>query len=79
MMAVKSLVNIPVLDLESEKRRWNNIYKVLSEPKPDIESPPRKAVWKKGKAVLWYHAASEKKYTTPLFLVYSLLNKSVYS
>ncbi|WP_419887157.1 alpha/beta fold hydrolase [Neobacillus niacini] len=76
MMAVKSLVNIPVFDLESEKRRWNNIYKVLSEPKPDIESTPRRAVWKKGKAVLWYHAAPEKKYTTPLFLVYSLLNKA---
>ncbi|WP_063251733.1 alpha/beta fold hydrolase [Neobacillus niacini] len=75
-MAVKSLVNIPVFDLESEKRRWNNIYKVLSEPKPDIESTPRRAVWKKGKAVLWYHAAPEKKYTTPLFLVYSLLNKA---
>jgi class III poly(R)-hydroxyalkanoic acid synthase PhaC subunit len=76
MMAVKSLVNIPVLNLESEKKRWNTIYKVLSEPKPDIESTPRKAVWKKGKSVLWYHPAPEKKYSTPLFLVYSLLNKA---
>jgi class III poly(R)-hydroxyalkanoic acid synthase PhaC subunit len=76
MMAVKSLVNVPVLNLEAEKQRWNKIYKVLSEPKPDIESTPRKAVWKKNKSVLWYHPAQEKKYTTPLFLVYSLLNKA---
>jgi class III poly(R)-hydroxyalkanoic acid synthase PhaC subunit len=76
MMAVKSLVNIPILNLECEKTRWNNIYKVLSEPKPDIESTPRKAVWKKNKSVLWYHPAPEKKYSTPLFLVYSLLNKA---
>lgn len=76
MMVVESLVNIPFLNLECEKKRWNTIYKVLSEPKPDIESTPRKAVWKKGKAVLWYHAAPEKKYNTPLFLAYSLLNKA---
>ncbi|MEH7248604.1 alpha/beta fold hydrolase [Neobacillus niacini] len=75
-MAVKSLVNIPVLNLETEMQRWNTIYKVLSEPKPDIESTSRKAVWKKNKSVLWYHPAPEKKYTTPLFLVYSLLNKA---
>jgi class III poly(R)-hydroxyalkanoic acid synthase PhaC subunit len=76
MMAVKSLVNVPVLDLESEKKRWDTIYKVLSEPKPDINSTPRKAVWKKNKSVLWYHPAQKKKYKTPLFLVYSLLNKA---
>jgi class III poly(R)-hydroxyalkanoic acid synthase PhaC subunit len=76
MMAVKSLVNIPVLNLETEMRRWNTVYKVMSEPKPDIDSTPRKAVWKKNKSVLWYHPAPEKKYNTPLFLVYSLLNKA---
>lgn len=75
-MAVKSLVNIPFLNLESEQKRWNTIYKVLSEPKPAIETTPRKAVWKKGKSILWYHPAPEKKYSTPLFLVYSLLNKA---
>lgn len=75
-MGVKSFGNIPVLNLESEMRRWNTIYKVLSGPKPDIQSTPRKAVWKKNKSVLWYHPAPEKKYKTPLFLVYSLLNKA---
>lgn len=74
-MAVSPLLNIPVLNLDMERERWNTIYKVMSEPKPDIESTPRIAVWKKNKSVLWYHPAPEKKYKTPLFLVYSLLNK----
>ncbi|MEH7180340.1 alpha/beta fold hydrolase [Neobacillus vireti] len=76
MIAVKSLVNIPILNLETEQQRWNTIYKVFSEPKPEIESTPRKAVWKKNKSVLWYHPAQIKKYHTPLFMVYSLLNKA---
>lgn len=74
-MAVNSLLKIPVLNLDSEKERWNTIYKVLSEPKPAIESTPRKAVWKKNKSVLWYYPAPEKKHNTPIFMVYSLLNK----
>lgn len=74
-MAVNSLLKIPVLNLDSEKERWNTIYKVLSEPKPEIESTPRKAVWKKNKSVLWYYPAPEKKHNTPIFMVYSLLNK----
>ncbi len=74
-MAVNSLLNIPVLNVEKEMGRWSTVCKVLSEPKPDIESTPRKAVWKKNKSVLWYHPSPDKKYETPVFLVYSLLNK----
>lgn len=76
-MATKTLFKspIPVLNLETEKERWSQIYKVMSEPKPDIEHTPRKMVWKKNKSVLWYHPAMEKKHDIPLFLVYSLLNK----
>jgi class III poly(R)-hydroxyalkanoic acid synthase PhaC subunit len=75
-MAVKTLANIPLLNLETERDRWNTVYKVLSEPKPDIVPTPRKMVWKKNKSVLWYHPAPEKKYNTPIFLVYSLLNQA---
>lgn len=75
-MAVHSLLKMPVLNLDSERERWNTISKVLSEPKPEIESTPRKAVWKKNKSVLWFHPSPEKKYNTPIFMVYSLLNKS---
>jgi class III poly(R)-hydroxyalkanoic acid synthase PhaC subunit len=66
---------IPMLDLEKKTARWNQIYKVLTEPKPDIVSTPREIVWKKNKSTLYYHHAKEKKYGIPLFFVYSLLNK----
>ncbi|WP_100374270.1 alpha/beta fold hydrolase [Bacillus sp. FJAT-45037] len=36
----------------------------------------RRAVWKRNKAILWYYPANNKKYNTPLFLVYSLLNQA---
>jgi polyhydroxyalkanoate synthase subunit PhaC len=36
---------------------------------------PRQAVWKKNKAVLWHYPAASRKYNTPLFLVYSLINQ----
>lgn len=65
----------PVLNLETEKERWNQFYKIMNEPKPEIEPTPRQLVWKKNKSVLWYHPSPEKKYDTPIFLVYSLLNK----
>ncbi len=66
---------IPHLNIEQETKRFNQLYKVLTEPRPDIEHSPRECVWKKNKSTLWYHPAKEKKYEIPLFLVYSLLNK----
>ncbi|WP_066363022.1 alpha/beta fold hydrolase [Neobacillus drentensis] len=66
---------IPLLDIEKEIARWNTVYKVLTEPKPDIVSTQREIIWKKNKSTLYYHPAKEKKYQIPIFLVYSLLNK----
>lgn len=40
-----------------------------------VGQTPKTAVWKKNKATLWYYQAAEKKYHTPLFLVYSLINQ----
>ncbi|KKK38603.1 hydroxyalkanoic acid synthase [Mesobacillus campisalis] len=74
-MASSTLINIPAASLENERARWNAIYKVLTEPKPEIVPTPRQAIWRKNKSVLWHYPAAEKKYETPLFLVYSLLNK----
>jgi class III poly(R)-hydroxyalkanoic acid synthase PhaC subunit len=74
-MAAISKLKLPVTNLETERDRWCNLYKVLNEPKPEIVPSPRQAVWKKNKSVLWYYPAEEKKYDIPLFLVYSLLNK----
>ncbi|MCM3584378.1 alpha/beta fold hydrolase [Mesobacillus maritimus] len=66
---------LPVPNLNTEKDRWCQLYKVLNEPRPEIIPSPRQAVWKKNKSVLWYYPAKEKKYDIPLFMVYSLLNK----
>lgn len=55
--------------------RWKQLYKIISEPKPEIEHSPRELIWKKNKSTLWFHPAKEKKYKIPLFFVYSLLNK----
>jgi class III poly(R)-hydroxyalkanoic acid synthase PhaC subunit len=74
-MAAITKFKLPVTNLETERDRWCNLYKVLNEPKPEIVPSPRHAVWKKNKSVLWYYPAQEKKYDIPLFLVYSLLNK----
>jgi poly(3-hydroxyalkanoate) synthetase len=65
----------PILDLEKETKRWNQLYKIMTEPKPEIIPTPRQAVWKKNKATLWYHPAKKKRHAIPVFLVYSLLNK----
>ncbi|ADU32116.1 alpha/beta hydrolase fold protein [Evansella cellulosilytica DSM 2522] len=35
----------------------------------------RQVVWKKNKSTLWHYRPKQKKYHTPLFLIYSLLNK----
>jgi class III poly(R)-hydroxyalkanoic acid synthase PhaC subunit len=66
---------IPQLEMYKHTTRWNQIYKVLNEPKPEIDHTPRELVWKKNKSTLWFHPAKEKKYEIPLFFVYSLLNK----
>ncbi|WP_462409046.1 alpha/beta fold hydrolase [Neobacillus sp. Marseille-QA0830] len=67
---------IPLLDLEKENKRWNQVVKIMTEPKPDIISTPGQRIWKKNKSTLWYHPAKEKKYDIPVFMVYSLLNKA---
>ncbi|MEH7252533.1 alpha/beta fold hydrolase [Neobacillus niacini] len=67
---------IPLFDVEKETKRWQQVYKIVTGPKPDIIPTPREVVWKKNKSILWYHPAKEKKYKIPLFFVYSLLNKS---
>ncbi|MBI0580037.1 alpha/beta fold hydrolase [Neobacillus cucumis] len=66
----------PLLNIEKETKRWNQLYKIMTEPKPDIVPTPRQTVWKKNKATLWYHPAKEKRHAIPVFLVYSLLNKT---
>ncbi|WML38843.1 alpha/beta fold hydrolase [Neobacillus sp. OS1-2] len=66
---------IPELDVEKEKMRWEQLFKVFSEPEPKIGHTPRNEVWRKNKSVLWHYPAKQKKYEIPLFFVYSLFNK----
>jgi polyhydroxyalkanoate synthase subunit PhaC len=40
-----------------------------------VGQTPRISIWKKNKAALWYYPSKSKKYQTPLFLIYSLLNQ----
>jgi class III poly(R)-hydroxyalkanoic acid synthase PhaC subunit len=67
---------IPPFNLEKETKRWEQVYKIVNGPKPEIKPTPRESVWKKNKSTFWFHPAKEKKYKVPLFFVYSLLNKS---
>jgi len=76
MSAKASATNFtPYIDVEKESERWEQVFKVLTEPKPDIIPTPREIVWKRNKSTLYFHPAKEKKYHIPVFLVYSLLNK----
>ncbi|WP_082347345.1 alpha/beta fold hydrolase [Bacillus sp. FJAT-18017] len=61
---------------EKEYRRWKNFISVWTTPEPEVGLTPKTAVWKKNKATLWYYRSPKKRYATPLFLVYSLVNKA---
>ncbi len=58
-----------------ERTRWNSLCRALTEGTSIPTSTPRQALWKRNKATLWYYPAADKKYHTPLYLVYSLVNK----
>ncbi|WP_328703098.1 alpha/beta fold hydrolase [Alkalihalobacterium elongatum] len=55
-----------------EKRKFTNSDALDLK----VGQTPRKLVWKLNKASLWYYSAKDKKYETPLLLIYSLVNKS---
>jgi len=68
--------NIPSMDFTKEQKRLNRFINRLNDPKPKVNQTPRQVVWKKNKATLWHYPAVEKKYETPIFLVYSLVSKA---
>ncbi|MGD6940445.1 alpha/beta fold hydrolase [Cytobacillus gottheilii] len=55
--------------------RLINVFKTVNSPAPEVGLTPRQAVWKKNKATLWYYPAQQKKYDTPLYFIYSLINQ----
>ncbi|MCP1160263.1 MULTISPECIES: alpha/beta fold hydrolase [Bacillus] len=60
---------------EKEQERWRGFFRTLSAAQPDQGCTYRRAVWKKNKAVLWHYPPAERKYSTPMFLIYSLINQ----
>lgn len=63
------------MNLEQEKQRWKGFFSIWSEEEPASGQTKRKAIWKKNKSTLWYYPAVKKKYETPVYLVYSLVNQ----
>lgn len=61
--------------LDKEIKRWKGFSSVWNKPAPKVGQTPKTAIWKKNKAVVWYYPAKEKKFQTPLFLIYSLVSK----
>ncbi|WP_018923552.1 alpha/beta fold hydrolase [Salsuginibacillus kocurii] len=60
------------------RKKLSKLNRLL--PPEGIESKvgrtPKTAIWKLNKTTLWYYPAKNKKYDTPLFLIYSLVNRS---
>lgn len=58
-----------------ETTRWSSLFRAFTDGASIAASTPRQALWKRNKATLWYYPAQVKKYHTPLYLVYSLVNQ----
>lgn len=65
----------PKYNLDQEMKRWKGFFKAIANPEIEVGLTPRSALWKKNKATLWYYPSPNKKYSIPLFLVYSLVNQ----
>lgn len=63
------------MTLESEKQRWQGVFSVWGTEEPEFAQTNRTAIWKKNKATLWHYPAVQKKYRTPIYLIYSLVNQ----
>lgn len=50
----------------------NNIFSSIDTKNSNLS---RYSIWKRNKATLWYYPSPEKKYITPIFLIYSLVNR----
>ncbi|MGV3464883.1 MAG: alpha/beta fold hydrolase [Heyndrickxia sp.] len=63
------------INLTKEYIRWRGFFSHWGDGELMQQHSPREAIWKKNKATLWYYPSSQKKYKTPLFLIYSLVNQ----
>lgn len=65
----------PKMDMEKEWKRWNQFLETMNGNDSEEWITPKEVVWKKNKSTLYYYAAKDKKYETPILIVYSLVNK----
>ncbi|MDQ0154872.1 alpha/beta fold hydrolase [Robertmurraya andreesenii] len=61
--------------LEDELERWRGFFSIWCTEEPEFAQTERIPIWKKNKATLWYYPAKERRYKTPLYLIYSLINQ----
>ncbi|MCM3600590.1 alpha/beta fold hydrolase [Robertmurraya korlensis] len=59
-----------------EKNRWSSLFRAFTDGPSITAATPRQALWKRNKATLWYYPAPVKRYQTPLYLIYSLVNQA---
>ncbi|WP_110926323.1 alpha/beta fold hydrolase [Bacillus massiliglaciei] len=57
--------------------KWSNFLDIPNRPMPIMGATPRVEIWRKNKSSLWYYPAPKKKYSIPVFMIYSLINKPV--
>ncbi len=62
-------------EIEQEILRWKGFVSVFHSAPPESNLTPRKAIWKKNKLTLWHYPPKQKKYKTPIVLVYSIVNQ----
>jgi polyhydroxyalkanoate synthase subunit PhaC len=63
------------MDLQKEIERWKGYFSIWFEEEPQLNQTYRLPIWKKNKATLWYYPAAKKRYKTPIYLIYSLVNQ----
>ncbi len=63
------------MEQNTASKKLFGFVNTLLQPDPEINLTPRTAVWKRNKATLWHYAPASKKYSIPIFLVYSLVNQ----
>lgn len=63
------------MNLDKEKQRWQGVFSIWNEEEPAFGQTNRTAIWRKNKATLWYYPAAQKRYRTPIYLIYSLVNQ----
>ena len=63
------------MEQNTASKKLFGFVNTLLQPDPEINLTPRTEVWKRNKATIWHYAPASKKYSIPIFLVYSLVNQ----